>query len=453
MTEILKTAVLLGWISLSGLVYSGEVYAAGDFVVEGLRCEHRVDPVGAGRASPSFEWSLRSARRGVSQSAYQIRVASGREFLTAGTACLWDSGRVSSEQSYAVVYGGRPLRSSRRYYWAVRAWDQNGKATGWSEPATFVTGLLSGDDWQAKWITANRTDDDPLPIFRKSVRLRKPVEQAIIHICGLGHYELRINGRRVGDHEMDPGWTNYRKTSLYSSYDVTNMLTPGENAIGAMLGNGMYNVPGGRYTKFKGTFGPPKLICRMDVTFTDGSTDGIVSDETWRCTPGPITFTCIFGGEDYDARRQQSGWDGPGFDDRAWNPAKICEGPGGKLVAQQAPPTKVIDYLPAVSIEHLDNGRYEVDCGTNLSARPVIAVRGPSGSQVFVTCAEKRGQPWLHNKGHTYTFTLKGEGDEVFRPRFTYFSFQYLYISGVVRPDDAGSEGRQPMLLKAGSEF
>jgi len=291
-------------------------------------------------------------------------------------------------------------------------------------------------DWQAKWITADRTDKDPLPIFRKSVRLDKPIREATVHICGLGHYELTINGRRVGDREMDPGWTNYRKTCLYSSYDVTGMLTTGDNAIGVMLGNGMYNVPGGRYTKFKGTFGPPKLICRMHVTFDDDSTQVIRSDETWKCALGPIVFTCIYGGEDYDARREQAGWDRPGFDDRAWSAAKLCEGPGGKLVAQYAPPVKVADYLPAVAIEHLEEGQYEVDCGTNLSARPVIKVKGAAGSQVVIKVAEKRGQPWTENGGHVYTCTLKGEGEEVFRPRFTYFSFQYLYISGVDRPED-----------------
>lgn len=312
---------------------------------------------------------------------------------------------------------------------------------------------LSSEDWRAKWITANRTDKDPLPIFRKAVRLGEPVQQAVIHICGLGHYELRINGHRVGDREMDPGWTNYRKTCLYSSYDVTGMLKPGDNAIGVMLGNGMYNVPGGRYTKFKGTFGPPKLICQMQVTLDDGSTRVFASDESWKYTLGPITFTCIFGGEDYDARREQAGWDRPGFDDRSWSAAEVCDGPGGQLVAQYAPPVKVAEYLPAVAIGRLEEGRYEIDCGTNLSARPVIKVRGDSGSQVIITCAERRGEPWMHNGGHVYTYTLKGQGEEVFRPRFTYFSFQYLYISGVDRPDDAMNDGPRPLLLEAGSEF
>ncbi len=308
-------------------------------------------------------------------------------------------------------------------------------------------------EWQAKWITADRTDKDPLPIFRKSIRLGKPVRQATVHICGLGHYELSINGRRVGDHEMDPGWTNYRKTCLYSSYDVTNMLEPGDNAIGVMLGNGMYNVPGGRYTKFKGTFGPPKLICQMHVVFGDGSTEVLGSDETWKYALGPIVFTCIYGGEDYDARREQPGWDQPGFDDGAWSAAKVCDGPGGKLVAQYAPPVKVADYLPAVAFQRLKEGEYEADCGINLSARPVIKVKGSAGSQVVIRVAEKRGEPWTHDGGHVYTCTLKGEGEEVFRPRFTYFSFQYLYISGADRPEDVKGGGQRPVLLEAGSEF
>ena len=423
----------------------------GNLSVTGLRCEHALDPIGVDRTSPNFEWYLQSQRRGVNQSAYQIRVASGIERLKTGTSLLWDSGRVNSERSHMIMYSGSPLQSSQRYYWTVRVWDQTGETTNWSQPAAFVTGLVSNDDWQAKWITANRNDKDPLPIFRKSVRFNKPVKNAIIHICGLGHYELSINGRRVGENQMDPGWTNYRKTCLYSSYDVTNMLEHSDNTIGVMLGNGMYNVPGGRYTKFKGTFGPPKMICQMHVIFLDGSTQTITSDETWKYSLGPIVFTCIYGGEDYDARLEQDGWNQPGFDERQWSTARVCDGPGGNLVAQYAPPIKVADYLPAVAIKRLEEGQYEIDCGTNLSARPLIKVRGISGSQVVIKVAEKRGQPWIQNKGHIYTYTLKGKADEVFRPRFTYFSFQYLYISGVDRPEDVKST--RPILLEAGSEF
>ena len=452
MNHFLRSAGLILLIAVLGMAREA-TNPIEDVLVVSPKTNGRVDPVGVGDLKPRFGWKLLSGRRGVSQSAFQVRVACGLDSLKSGAPDLWDSGRINSDRTYSIVYEGKPLQSSHRYYWMVRVWDQAGEPTEWTEPATFVTGMLAGDDWQAKWITANRTDQDPLPIFRKQVHLGAPVRQAVIHICGLGHYELSINGRRVGDYQMDPGWTNYRKTCLYSSYDVTSMLEAGENVIGVMLGNGMYNVPGGRYTKFKGTFGPPKLICQMDITHADGSTRTIASDEAWKCALGPVVFTCIYGGEDCDARREHPGWDEPGFDDDPWQPARICDGPGGRLVAQYSPPIKVAGYLQGTVVRRLDDGRYEIDCGVNLSARPIVKVRGPSGSQVVVACAEKRGEPWLQNKGHIYTFTLKGEGEEVFRPRFTYFSFQYLYISGVDRPGDNGREGQRPVLLDAGSEF
>ncbi|TKJ38858.1 MAG: alpha-L-rhamnosidase [Planctomycetes bacterium B3_Pla] len=446
-------ATLLQGLCLFGPVSARTPAAAGNLAPVELRCEYARNPLGVDVMNPRLSWMLEGTKRNQSQTAFRLIVASSIEALTKGKGDLWDSGKVASSETIQLPYRGRPLKSSQRVFWKVRVWDDAGNASAWSRTASWTTGLLDKADWQAKWITANRTDKDPLPVFRKSFRLGKPLKRAIIHICGLGHYELHINGRRAGDHEMDPGWTNYRRTCLYSTYDVTSMLEPGENVIAAMLGNGMYNVPGGRYTKFKGTFGPPKLICRMHVTFADGSTEVIASDETWKYSPGPILFTCIFGGEDYDARREQPGWNKPGFDDRAWSRAKICDGPGGNLAAQYAPPVKVADYLPALAIRRLEEGQYEIDCGTNLSARPVIKVRGSSGSQVVITCAEKQGQPWLQNGGHVYTYTLKGEDEEVFRPRFTYFSFQYLYISGVDRPDDAKSGGQRALLLEAGSEF
>ncbi len=417
-------------------------HAADSVIVKGLRCGGQVDPVGVDQATPSFAWRLSSRRRGVAQSAYQLLVASAPNLLQSGTPDLWDSGRVESELSQGIDYGGRPLRSTHRYYWTVRVWDEQGQVTAWSQPATVVTGLLTTADWQAKWIAMERADEDPLPIFRRSVRLDQPVEQAMIHICGLGHYELRINGQRVGTHEMDPGWTNYRKSCLYSSYDVTGLLKQGQNAIGVMLGNGMYNVAGGRYVKFTGSFGHPKLICQIHVTLADGSIRVIASDDSWKCSAGPITFSCIYGGEDYDARREQAGWDRSGFDDGNWSAARICPGPGGHLVAQTAPAVQVADTLKATAIMQLDDGRYEVDCGVNLSARPFVKVTGKAGAQLTVTCAEQRDRPW---PGHSYRYTLKGEGEEIFRPRFTYFSFQYLYLST--------GDADQVQLLEAGSDF
>ncbi len=418
-----------------------------------LRCSERVEPVGVDDPTPTFAWQLQSDRRGVLQTAYQVLVASSAELLELGKADLWDSGRVESEQSRNVEYRGKPLRSSLRCFWTVRVLDEQGEECGRCKPATFVTGLLVEQDWQANWITMDRTDEDPLPMFRKVFPLTKPVAHAVMHVCGLGQYEMSINGQRIGDREMDPGWTNYRKTCLYSSDDVTGTLQRGENVIGVMLGNGMYNVPGGRYVKFTGSFGPPKLICQMQVTYADGTVEIVSSDKTWKCSPSPIAFSCIYGGEDYDARREQGGWNAPGFDDKQWSAAVVCDGPGGRLVAQSAPPITVADTLHAAKIVRLDDGRYEVDCGVNLSARPFIRVKGKAGDQVTITCAEKRGEPW---PGHSYTYTLrgaKGNDGEVFCPKFTFFSFQYLYVSGVERPEEATGDSGLPLLLDGGSEF
>lgn len=303
MRKVLETVVLLGGLGLSGLAGAESVPAAGNLIPTELRCEYVQNPLNVGVEHPCLSWKLHSAMRDQHQTAYQVLVASSAEGLSKDKGDLWNSKKVASSQTIQIGYRGRALKSSQQVFWKVRVWDKAGNVSTWSQPAPWTMGLLKDKDCQAKWITANppkgvlgRTAKDPLPIFRKPVRLSRPVEKAIIRICGLGHYELAINGRRVGDHEMDPGWTNYRKTCLYSSYDVTSMLEPGDNVIGVVLGNGMYNVTGGCYTEFKSTFGPPKLICQMHVTFVDGSTEVIASDGTWKYALGPITFSCIFGG-------------------------------------------------------------------------------------------------------------------------------------------------------------
>jgi len=447
--KVIITTALLSVLGLSDLVSASD----GNLIPTDLRCENMQSPLAVREKQPHLSWKLQSSMRGQHQTAYQVLVASSMKNLNKDKGNLWDSKKVSSDETIQIPYKGSTLKSSQQVFWKVRVWDKDDKVSAWSKPETFSMGLLGAKDWKAKWITANRTDKDPLPIFRKPIKLGKSVKRAIVHICGLGHYELSINGWRVGDHVIDPGWTNYRKTCLYSTYDVTDMLQKGDNVLGVMLGNGMYNVPGGRYTKFKGTFGLPKLICQMHVTFEDGSKQVITSDDTWKYSLGQIVFSCIFGGEDYDAQREQAGWDEPGFDDKAWSAAEECDGPGGSLVAQYAPPIKVADYLPSVNIRRLEDGQCEVDCGKILSVWPVIKVKGPAGSKVLVRCAEERGVPWMHYGGHSYTYTLKGQGEEVFRPRFTYFSFQYLYISGVALPDDVEGEEQRPVLLEAGSEF
>ena len=291
----------------------------------------------------------------------------------------------------------------------------------------------------------------PLPIFRKSFVLdAAAISRAQVAVCGLGHFELSVNGEKVGDHFLDPPWSDYADTCYYVRFDVARLLKPGENVLGVMLGNGMYNVPGGRYTKFVGSFGPPKFTLCLEVS--QGDKERIItSDDTWKTEDGPIAFSCIYGGEDYDARREQPGWDKPGFDDGHWKPVKVVDGPGGRLRPATSPPIKVVRHLESVSVTKLKDGRYEVDLGENLSSRPVIKVKGKAGSRVTIETAERKGQPW---RGHSYAYTLKGSAEpELFAPRFTYFSFQYLYVSGTAWGDDIESGGGLPELVDVGADF
>ena len=269
----------------------------------------------------------------MAQSAYRVQVVEDGRGFAQGENFLWDSGEVHGAATFGVAYAGPTLRAQHAYAWRVRVWDEKGQPSGWSGIAHWT----QAPQWHAEWIAAHvREADDsnePLPLFRKSFRVTKPVKRALIYASGLGQDELRINGRKVGIDELTPGWSDYHKTVYYDAYDVTGMMREGENALGVMLGNGMYRVlkTAGRYTKFVGSYGPPKCIVQLHIEFADGESIEITSDGTWKTAPGPITFSSTYGGEDFDARREPQGWDRAGFDDSGWSAASVVDGPGGIL--------------------------------------------------------------------------------------------------------------------------
>ncbi len=324
--------------------------------------------------------------------------------------------------------------------------------TAW--PAARVLGKVGIEPWGTPKVT-----NTPLPLFRREFTVDKPIRRARVHVCGLGFYELHVNGRRVGDHVIDPGWTNYRKRCLYATYDVTDRLTRGANALGVLLGNGMYNVTGGRYVKFTGSFGPPKLLLQLQIDYADGTSSRIVTDETWKAAPGPIVFSCIYGGEDYDARLEQPRWDQPGFDDGAWRAAEIAPGPGGTLSAQMAPPIKVMQTIKPVKVNEPRPGVLVYDLGQNFSGWPKIAVKGPTGARVTLTPAELLDDGGLANQRSsgrpcTFTYTLKGRGVETWHPRFTYYGFRYVQVDGAIRPEPRpGNPTDKPTLLSVEGQF
>ena len=428
---------------------------AWNLAVERLKCEHRTNPLGVESLHPRLSWILKSsAQRGQQQRAYRVLVASSPDLLANDRGDLWDSGKITSDQSILVAYAGKPLESRKQCHWKVRAWDKNDHPSAWSAPAQWTMGLLTPDQWQAKWIVAPM----PLPLLRRGFDVSKSVRRAEVYVCGLGFYELYLNGRKVGDSVLEPGWTNYRKSCLYNVYDVTSQLRQGRNAMGVMLGNGMYNVEGGRYTKFKGSFGPPKMILQLHVDYADGTSLVVASDASWKASAGPKTFSCIFGGEDYDARKVISGWALPDFDDSTWQAVQIVEGPGGKLAAQSAPPIKVMQEFPTAKITQPKPGVFVYDLGRNFSGWPRLIVEGPAGATVKMIPGELLDDKGLVSQKASggpmwFAYTLKGDHREVWSPRFSYYGFRYVQVEGAVPEGTPDTPAALPRIMDLTGQF
>ncbi|MFE9204419.1 family 78 glycoside hydrolase catalytic domain [Micromonospora sp. NPDC007230] len=574
---------------------------APQLTVTGLTTERATDPIGLDVAQPRLGWRIESAARGVLQESYQVRVATSQARLD--DADVWDSGRVTSRRSTLVPYTGPALQPRTRYLWQVRVWDTAGRASGWSAPASWETGLRGAEGWRADWIglpppteswrdytvqttvrlerdaagiylrahgptnaymwqfsstggTAKlrphvrvngawtvlkevplgavvppdkltaphtlritaagdtittwvdgtqvdvtrdtrhqggsvglRTDGaetgvfsdfsvtsgadtlfaaaltdgenpfgggtptssglrvtgtteamltalDANPLLRRGFRVDGEVARARVYATALGVYQLSLNGQRVGDHELAPGWTDYRKRVQYQTYDVTRQLRQGDNALGAMLGDGWYS---GTIASF-GTdhYGSrPHLGAQLVIDYTDGRTETVRTDGSWRATPGPFLLSDLIHGETYDARRLPAGWDRPGFDDAGWSAATVdAPGATGPIVAQVDPPVRVAQELPARALTQPTPGTWIFDLGQNMVGKVRLKVDGPAGTTVQIRHAEV-----LNPDGTAYTanlrsaratdhYTLRGGGAEVYEPTFTFHGFRYVELTG-----------------------
>ncbi|MDW7979600.1 MAG: family 78 glycoside hydrolase catalytic domain, partial [Verrucomicrobiales bacterium] len=440
-------ASLLGWgaLTLAFVAVAAGFETRAGLVPTDLRCEYYVDPLGVDVPQPRLFWKLASTERGQYQTAYQILVSSTPELLARDIGDLWDSGKVASDETAHIRYAGKPLNSSQRVFWKVRVWDKSGRVSSWSKPATWTMGVLTEADWaHAAWIGA-RTNYQTL-LLRREFVVRPGLRRALIHICGLGQYELTANGTRVGDDFFPPGWTKYDKTCLYDTRELTGYLRPGTNAIGILLGNGMYHVEGapGRFRKFRGSFGPLRAIAQIRLEYKDGSTEVICTDSRWRAHPGPITFGCVFGGEDFDARLVQHGWDKPGYDDSSWEPAIVMQGPGGKLrgLSCAAPPIRAFEVFKPISATSPTNGVTVYDLGQNASIMVRLEVRGPAGSVVRVVPAELIDTNGFVDRGSCggrrglayWQYTLAGRGTEKYEAKFFYHGARYLQVERYPAP-------------------
>jgi alpha-L-rhamnosidase len=405
---------------------------------EGLSTEFRTNPLGLDASTPRLSWKLVSDRRGVMQSAYEIRVARSDRQLEDGADLVWDSDKTASAQSVLQAYAGPALAPRTRYWWQVRVWDEQGAASAWSAPAWWETGLLSPAGWTAQWIEPALTEaagqDNPPPMLRREFRLKGPVHSARAYITSHGLYEWYLNGARVGDAQFTPGWTSYGKRLAYQSYDVTALLKPGANAAGAVLGDGWYR---GSFIKRRNHYGDKLgLLLQIQVVYEDGSEETIASDGGWKSAAGPIRMSEIYAGEDYDARLERPGWSSPGYDDRDWAGVTVADLPKDGIVAVSGPPVRRHEELKPVRIFRTPAGQTVADLGQNMVGWVRLRVQGPAGTVVTLRHAEV-----LDRDGNFYTenlrsaaqqlrYTLKGGGEEVYEPHFSYQGFRYVAVDG-----------------------
>ena len=445
---------------------------AGTISARNLACDNRPEASGVPVDGAVFGWELDSSARGEVQRACRLLVATTPRLCRPGRADVWDSGRLETSASQFIRYGGKRLAGGRAYFWKVGVWGRKGRAAAWSETNRFVTAL---DDWSgASWIAFAELPEEMrivpgvhgggdelgekgleravVPAFRREFEVGTgAVERVLVFVSGLGHYELRLNGRPVGDSVLAPGWTEYRRTCLYNTYDVTDLVRPGTNAIGAVVGPGFFNVNRERYRKLVIAHGWPMLVVKLEVAYASGRRETIVSGPDWRTAPSPVTFSSIYGGEDYDARLEEAGWDAAGFDDSAWRPALVVAGPGGALAPERDFPLKVLERIEGRKTSEPRPGVFVYDFGQNASGLVALKVRGPRGATVSVTPGEllnEDGTVDQRASGAPYrlSYTLRGGGDEDWRPRFTYYGFRYAQVEGAV-PDGTGGSPGAPRVL------
>jgi len=496
-------------------------------VTTDLRCEYLADPLGIDAVKPRLSWVLDGNQRGEVQTAYQILVASSVKQLEMGKGDLWDSGKVESDASSQIVYGGNELASREDCFWQVRAWDRAGKPGQWSSVAHWQMGLLQPADWKAKWIataTVEPTDlpltvrhatygvvpdgpvvdvtsvlakrieknrlkievnnrslgvdpadhvpkqlrieyeyggktftntinenqtmvlpePEPLPYLRKAFDLNSKPQRAILYATALGLYEMHINGQRVGDHVLAPDWTDYRKRVRYQAYDVTGLLKSGPNAMGALLANGWFSghIGNGGFEYFGKS---PAFLAQLEITYADGHTESVATDETWKSHPSPILSSDFMLGENYDARREISKWDKPGLNESDWNPIVLRDESSRKLESQVMPPVRELCELKPRSIAEPTPGHWVFDLGQNMVGVVRLKVAASSGAEITLRHAEM-----LNPDGTIYTknlrgapsvdkFICNGDGTEVWQPRFTFHGFRYVELSGLDHRPDKGA--------------
>jgi alpha-L-rhamnosidase len=471
--------------------------------VQNIRCEYMSNPIGVDNEKPRLSWQLISDLRADKQIAYELLVSSSIENLAKNDGDLWDSGKVQTDQSIQLLYMGKALKSMQYCYWKVRVYDKFDKASDWSKPAFWGMGILSNQDWKnAKWIAYKDGDlwkkewkqhkdselghlpplkgrlvswpwftgkdstvfslyemakpkYDATPLFRKEFSIPQNIKSAHLFICGLGYYEAFINGQKVGNHVLDPAWTNYDKRSMYVTYNVTNQIKKGDNAIGIMLGRGQYNPLCNDIWKLSQSswVDQLKVIALLHINYTDGTSAEIITDNSWKTAGGPIVYDDTRHGELYDARLEQKGWSKPAFNEKQWKSVSTVNW-NASLVSQMMPPIRAFDEILPLKTIRKEPGIMVYDIGKNIAGWAKVQVKGKVGDRILVEYSETPGDmelistltPWRFKhtiKDKHYAsfydkavnvrqqngYILNGGETETFECHFSYKGFQYIRVT------------------------
>jgi alpha-L-rhamnosidase len=418
-----------------------------------LRCESRIDPLGVDLISPRLSWIVDSAGRSQKQTSYHVLVAGDAEALGRDQGDLWDSGRVNSDETTAVVYAGKPLRTHQPCYWKVRVWDKDGRPSAWSQPALWSVGLLAPSDWgQARWIGYDKARQvelpgdklklakltlTPPPYLRKTFLVEKPVRRATLYATALGIFDVHLNGQRVGEDYFNPGWTDYTKRVYYRAFDVTSQVRSGENAVGAILADGWYSgyVGFGKKRDHYGT--KPRFRALLRLELADGSTAEIATGPDWKASTGPIRAADFLMGEIYDARKALPGWDTIGFDGSGWDPVDVGAELNPAVQWHPGPPVRGFAVVKPKAITEPKPGAYVFDMGQNFAGVVRLKIDAEPDRPTTLRFAER-----LNPDGTIYTTNLREalatdtyvcscQGQEIWEPRFTFHGFQYVEVTGL----------------------
>jgi alpha-L-rhamnosidase len=423
-------------LSLILICLYGSSYAQ-DLCVKNLTCEHKINPIGIDIIKPRFSWKIVGTGNDILQTAYKIRVTT--EGKSSAGKIVWQSGMTDSGESILREYKGPELKSGQKYFWQVKIWDNKGRESKWSYFASWEMGLLSKTDWKAKWIEMEKDtlQYSSSPHFRKEFPLGKSITSARVYVTSHGFYELHLNGNKVGDQVLTPGWTSYGKRLQYQVYDVTKMLKKGNNAIGAVLGDGWYRGKlgwGNNWPLYGKRLG---LLLQLKITFNDGSETLIMSDESWKASnDGAIRMNDIYNGETFDATKKLTGWNLSAYNDENWISVRTGNYDNSNLIACEGSQIRKIQEIKPVKVFRTPKGDLIVDMGQNMVGWLMLKVTGNKGDVVTLRHAEvmdKFGEFYTTNLGTAkcqLIYTLAGTGEEIYEPRFTFMGFRYVEVTG-----------------------